>query len=373
MERVLYVTGLQKGGGIQTYVNNIQKYMNRDKYVIDFAVGWKDRNLPSESTYISEAVERGSKIYYLPNRRDGLLRSFYIWDKFYREHSEYRIIHIHASSLANAVPLYTAYRNKIPVRIMHSHNIKEGGLKFNQVLHKFHRRNINKWATNYMADSFAAGEWMFGEFVEKNDIRIMSLGIEAADYKYDELQRKRIRSELGIEDNYVIGNVARFHPQKNHLFLLDIFARFAQKYSNSVLLLLGDGAESDRIKKRISELGLDEKVILAGRADDKEWMSVFDIFAFPSLYEGFGIVVIEAQASGLRCVVSEAVPEEAVMTDLVKRIPLEEDMWITELEPFNFYERKKYNEIVRHSKYNVEEAAEMIAKEYDEALVKYVK
>ena len=162
-----------------------------------------------------------------------------------------------------------------------------------------------------------SGKWLYGE---KNKSRFIMLNnaIDAASYTYDLSKREELRRQLGLADKLVIGHVGRFNPQKNHPFLLDIFAALLKKESNAVLLLVGGGVGMSKMQEKVQELGIAEHVRFLGvRSDVADLMQAMDVFVFPSLYEGLGIALIEAQAAGLPCVVSDTIPHEAYLTDLV--------------------------------------------------------
>ena len=162
-----------------------------------------------------------------------------------------------------------------------------------------------------------SGKWLYGE---KNKSRFIMLNnaIDAASYTYDLSKREELRRQLGLADELVIGHVGRFNPQKNHPFLLDIFAALLRKEPNAVLLLVGGGEDMLKIQAKAHALGIAEHVRFLGvRSDVADLMQAMDVFVFPSLYEGLGLVLIEAQAAGLPCVVSDTIPREAYLTDLV--------------------------------------------------------
>lgn len=196
-----------------------------------------------------------------------------------------------------------------------------------------------------------SGKWLYGE---KNKSRFIMLNnaIDAASYTYDLSKREELRRQLGLADELVIGHVGRFNPQKNHPFLLDIFAALLKKEPSAILLLVGGGENMLKIQAKAHALGIAEHVRFLGvRSDVADLMQAMDVFVFPSLYEGLGIVLIEAQAAGLPCVVSDTIPREAYLTDLVtaEKLSSSVETWADNiLEKRNFPRTDRRAEIAAH-------------------------
>ena len=181
---------------------------------------------------------------------------------------------------------------------------------------------LNKYANLKFACGEAAGKWLFGN---SNDVYVIKNGIQVKDFLFSEEIRNKVRTELKIQDKFVVGNVARFNLQKNHLFLLDIFNCIAKKKKNAVLLLVGDGEEKDNILKKSNELGILDKVIFLGiRKDVCNILQAVDVFVFPSLYEGLPVSLIEAQASGLKMYISDTITREVNVTNSIEYLSLSE-------------------------------------------------
>lgn len=188
-------------------------------------------------------------------------------------------------------------------------------------------RKIPRYATELFACSKAAGDWMFGGA----SYRVMNNAIDARQFEFNKDISKAVLKELGIlEETFVVGHVGRFFEQKNHTFLIDIFKEIHLRNEKSVLLLVGDGELRKDIEAKVTSLGLENHVIFAGvRNNVHELLQAMDVFVFSSLYEGLGIVLIEAQAAGLPCFASDIMPEECEVTNLLNRISLTEpaDVW----------------------------------------------
>lgn len=315
--RVLHVLNSLSSGGAESFIMNVYRNIDKSKVQFDFLLRSNQNNL-----YIEEVERLGGKVYILPDFPRHILKNYKELKEFFTLHEEYKIMHVHANSLLYIKPLKVAMDNKVPVRIIHSHNTRSRNNLFYGALHAWNKRKINKIATHLFACSEDAGKWMFGE----NKFKVIHNAVDLENFTYNLQDRANIRKEFGIENKYVIGHVGRFAKQKNPIFLLEIFKAIKELNSDAVLLLVGTGEMEQAIKKKASQLGVMEDIIFAGvRTDIPQIMSAMDVFLFPSLYEGLAIALIEAQASGLNCVTSEkVVPSKVNVTGLVKYIPLDQ-------------------------------------------------
>jgi len=188
------------------------------------------------------------------------------------------------------------------------------------------RHKILKYSTDLFGCSKEACEFLFGErCFNDNRVRIINNGIETENFVFNEEIRVKMREELGIKDStIVVGHVGRFSYPKNHDFLIDIFKKVNEKNRNTLLLLVGDGNLREAIERKVEYLGLSNRVIFAGiRSDVADVLQAMDIFVFPSLYEGLPVTLVEAQASGLPCVISDNITKQVQITDLIHPVSLE--------------------------------------------------
>ena len=329
--RILHVLGALNRGGTETMVMNLYRSMDRNKIQFDFMI-----HTTVHCDYTDEILSLGGKIYSVP-RYTGKNHFYYKkeWKAFLKEHPEYHILHGHVRSTA---AIYLKIANQFGlITIAHSHSTSSG--KGIAALVK----NIMQLSIRYTADylfacSLNAGEWLFGkEATKKENFYEIKNGINVEKYKFNTIMRKSVRKKFGFEDNQlVIGHVGRFCYPKNHEFLVDIFNEVHKERSDSILLLVGDGELRKKIEKKVEKLGLKKSVIFTGvRNDVPDLMQAMDVFVFPSYYEGLGIALIEAQASGLPCFTSEnTVPKEtALIIDLVHFVQLEKPAkdWCAEI------------------------------------------
>lgn len=347
--RVLHIVTYMGRGGLETMLMNYYRNIDRDKVQFDFLV-----HRDFEADYDPEILALGGRIYHVSRlvpwsgayRRE--LKAFF------RGHPEYQVVHVHQDCLSS-VALQCAKECGIPVRIAHSH-ITSQDMNLKYPIKMFYKHRIPAYATELMACGEDAGKWMFGGA----DFHVLPNAIDAAAYAYNPEKRAEVRAAFSVAENeLLVGHVGRFSHQKNHFFLLEIFAA-VQKLTAAKLLLVGDGELRHDIEKKIQELGLTDKVILTGvRSDVAELLQGMDVFAFPSNYEGLGIVAIEAQAAGLPCLISDKVPIECKKTPLVKQLPLAAgaETWAKEILAAAKTERYNTTELIRQAGFDIAENA----------------
>ena len=286
---------------------NYYRHMDRNRVQFDFLVHRQER-----AAYDDDIGSLGGKIYRLPRLVPWSKSYLSALNCFFDEHPEYKVIHVHQDCLSSAI-LKVAAQHNVPVRVAHSHSANQDkNLKYPIKL--WYKRFIPQYATNLFACGKDSGDWMFGGA----PFQIINNAIDVEAYAYNPTKRQEMRRQLGLENELTIGHVGRFNQPKNHPFLLDIFAALLQREPNAVLLLVGGGEDMLKIQAKAQMLGIAERVRFLGvRSDVADLMQAMDVFVFPSLYEGLGIALIEAQAAGLPCVVSDTIPQEAYLTDLV--------------------------------------------------------
>lgn len=322
--RVLQVVTHMERGGLETMLMNYYRNMDRSKVQFDFLV-----HRPYRSAYDDEIEELGGIIHRLPTLVPWSRTYRKALKRFFTDHPEYRIVHVHQDCLSSVI-LKAAMKCGVPVRIAHSHSSSQDkDLKYPIKL--FYKRFISKYATDLFACGKQAGDWMFGGA----PYQIINNAIDAPLYRYDPETARRVRENLSIpQESLVVGHVGRFSWPKNHSFLVEIFEQIHEKTPGVRLLLVGEGDLRPQIEEKVKCLGLEKNVIFTGvRGDIPDLLQAMDLFLFPSLYEGLPVTMVEAQAAGLPCYVSENVPAECKMTQLVRFISLERTAceWATEI------------------------------------------
>lgn len=348
--RVLHVLGGTALGGAESRIMDLYRQMDREKIQFDFLVhsgalkrAGDDASKREPQFYDEEIKKMGGLIYALPKFK---AYNYFAYrkaaDDFFSKHHEFRVVHGHMTSTAS-IYLPIAKKYGIPVTIAHARSAGvDSGAK--GALTRMLRKNLYKKTDYCFACSEAAGISAFGQKrVDEGKVRIIYNAIDARRFAYSPEARRGMRTELNIEDKLVIGHVGRFSPPKNHDYLIDIFAALCAVRDDAVLILLGDGAGRERIEEKCGRLGLSDKVFFMGnRADTEDYYQAFDIFILPSLYEGLPGVLLEAQAAGLRCLVSDTVTREAKATELVTYLSIKSPAseWVKEILKCEKYDRR---------------------------------
>ena len=314
--KVLHVLGRLNYGGIETLIINIFKRIDRTKVQFDFVVHTDDKgNLEDE------VIRLGGKIFRVSRYR-GTNHYRYIneW-KILFENNSYDIVHCHIRSTAMFV-LQIAKQFGI-VTIAHSHNTSSGKGILGTVK-RLYQLPVRYIADYFFACSLSAGIWEFGKKVcNGNKFYVLKNAIDLDKFTYNEETRNEIRKTYNLDNKFVIGNVGRLVPQKNQIRLLSIFKEVLKLQKNSFLLIIGSGSLRNDLKRKCKKLEISNNVLFVGASSCvNKYLQSMDVFLFPSLYEGLGIVTIEAQANGLPCIVSDAIPSEAFVTDMIEAVPL---------------------------------------------------
>lgn len=302
-------------GGSETFLMNLYRNIDRHKIQFDFVVH------TNEICDFDQEIERlGGIIYRIPPISKHPIKN--IKSLIYiLKNNQYDTIHRHTNSSIVFTDLLVAKIMGIKNRYAHAHSNQSQKAKF---IHKLCRPLLNALATKKFACSQSAAEWLFGRRNIKK-VKIIYNAIDIEKYLFSEKERRMIRNQNKVEDRIVIGNVGRMEKAKNHLFIIDVFYEIQKKNDNYVLWLIGDGSLKEVVQKKVRNLKLEDKVIFWGiRNDVNKLLKGMDIFLFPSIYEGLGISLIEAQMSGIKCFVSEAIQEEAIITERVRRLKLDE-------------------------------------------------
>lgn len=303
--RILQVVTNMDRGGLETMLMNYYRHMDRQRVQFDFLVHRTPRG-----AYDDEIEAMGGKIYRLPRLVPWSASYRRALGRFFDEHPEYTVVHVHQDCLS-AVILKAAKKHGVKTGIAHSHNANQDrNLKYPIKL--FYRRFIPKYASHLFACGESAGRWMFGGA----PFDIVANAIDAEEYAFDDAKRAAARKALGIgDDEFVVGHVGRFMPQKNHGFIVEVFTELLKMCRRARLLLVGDGELRGSIEDKLRTAGIADRVIFTGvRPDIPELLSAMDAFILPSLYEGLCIAAVEAQAAGLGCVISDRVPGECEVT-----------------------------------------------------------
>ena len=313
-------------GGAETFLMKVYRELDKTKYQIDFAVGTKEKGF-----YDEEIIALGGHIHHISPKSEGLFKNFGEIKQLVEKNGYNYVLRVSQHSLS-ALELYAAKRGGAKVRAFRSSNSSTtaGGGK-DLILHKMCSFMPKIYANVRIAPSTEAADFMFGRnCVKKGKAAILHNAVDLSVFRYGGDDSSKIRQEFGLEDKLVIGHIGRLNHQKNHKFLLDVFAKIKEKEDKAVLVLVGKGELENEIKAKVDDLGLSNSVIFTGvRSDIPALLSAMDVFVFPSFYEGMPNTVIEAQATGLPCIIADTITREADITGLVRYMSLDEtaDEW----------------------------------------------
>ena len=272
--------------------------------------------------YDDELIDNGCRMIHIPAPSSGYLRFYRKLIQLIRE-NHYDVVHAH-TMFSCGWAMLAAKQCGVPVRVAHAHSaLNDGRSVKKSVYEQLMRRLILRNATDLVACGDAAGIRLFGRTAyEKRGKKILN-GIDVDQFSYSEEARNRIREELQIRDAFVIGHVGHLAQVKNQAFLIRLMPQILQKKPNAVLLLLGEGEDRPKLEQMIQEAKLKDRVIMTGNVRNvSDYLSAMDVFAFPSIYEGMPLSIIEVQANGLPCVISTGVPRDVYLTDLIKPLAL---------------------------------------------------
>ena len=219
----------------------------------------------------------------------------------------------------------------VPIRIAHNHSVPSGKEPQRDVLKYFLRIFARVFPTEYFACSEKAGRWMFGnKNYDRNKVVIIKNATEFERFRPSVTEIEKLKSKLGLNGKFVIGHIGRFTFAKNHEFLLNVFKKISEVRNNAVLLLVGDGELNQAIHDSVKKKGLEKSVVFVGQVTNPElYYRLADVIVVPSVFEGLSLTTVESQIAGVPVVVSEAIPEEAIISDGVARLKLEDENWVT--------------------------------------------
>ncbi|WP_024345678.1 glycosyltransferase [Lacrimispora indolis] len=357
--RVLQITSINIYSGVASVVMNLYRYMDKSKIQFDFMT-W---NIEPGNNYQSEIEIMGGRIYELPYYKVDLSGFCKRIDQIMKS-GDYQMVHAH-ESVISLLPLYYARKRHIPYRIAHSHNpTMETPIK-NKIV-ALCRPLFKKYATNFFACSVESGDFLFGV---KADTHVLNNAIDTKKFSYHWETREKVRKQLGLEDSFVVGNVGRLCLQKNQSFLIDIFYELQKEKDNAKLIIVGEGELREELEGKVNGYNIADKVLFLGlRKDIDELYQAMDVFILSSLFEGLGLVLVEAQCSGLTCFMSDTVNKKVKVSDYIYEMSIKENpkSWAREILSctFNNNERGKGSEYVKFHGYALEETSKQMLNFY---------
>ncbi len=350
-----------ESGGIESFLCNILCRMDPEKVCADVVV-----SCLKESIFTERMRACGIQFRELSGNQRSILQNGRLFFRLLKE-QKYDVVHFHLFQGFSLRYVYLAKKASVPVRIVHSHNtaLRNSVAKpLKLCIHHVAKHLFARFATDFWACSSEASDFMFPKR-EAKSFRWIPNGIRTEQFRFNEDVREEVRNEFGLSNSFVIGNIGRLCYQKNQLFLVDVFAEVLKHRPESRLLLIGVGNTEAALRARARKIHIEDRIIFYGvSAHPEKLLWAMDVFAFPSRFEGLGIAVVEAQATGLPVVCSAQIPKEALVTALVQRIALHEGagrwaaMLLADRDPT--CEREAYAEFVRQSGFGISDTATLI-------------
>lgn len=372
--RILQVLTIMNRGGAETMIMNYYRAIDRTKIQFDFLL-----HRPEEGAFDKEILALGGKIYRMPAISPN---NYFTYKKqldlFFTEHNEYKIIHSHLNALSYII-LGVAKKHHIPVRVAHSHlaveplAIKKIFKKNTDILatvkdtiQSLIKNKVRRNATHYFSCGLKAGIWLFGE-QNSSKIIVINNAIDASLFTYNPIIEEEAKKSLHLEGKKIIGHVGRFNEQKNHFFLIKIFNEILKSNKEYHLVLIGDGNLKELVEKETVKLEIKKNVHFLGLQENIPFLlQAFDLFLFPSLYEGLPVTLVEAQASGIKVITSSTVTKEVAITDLITFVNLNksEKEWAKIVLDSEVTKKKNTFQLIVDNNYDIFENANKLQNFY---------
>jgi hypothetical protein len=365
--RILQFVPIMQPAGIENFIMNLYRNINREEIQFDFVVHSQKRGF-----YDDEIEKLGGKIYRFTYKDDkNFLKYVKDLNEFFIKHKEYKIVH---GNMQSMMPVYLniAKRHNVPVRIAHAHNSDYEKTIKGYILHMLSK--FSKYQSNVnFACSDKAGEYLF----KNRKFIFIPNAINTERFKYNEQARKKIRRKLGIDENtLLVGNIGRFELQKNHERVIEIFHELIKEKIDAKLILLGEGKLENKIREKVKKIKLDNDIIFEGvKKNTEDYYSAMDLFLFPSLYEGLPVTGIEAQTSGLVCVMSNSITKEVNIIDQIDYLDLKEPncIWAEHIKKY-IKNNESINRVESYKKISKTDFdIKYAAKKMEQLYIKYLK
>lgn len=363
--KILHVVGQLTMGGQETMVMNFCRHMDKEDLQFDFLVYGDEVGV-----FEDEAEAMGGKVIHTDPMNEIGYKKFVInLNNIFEKFGPYSAIHCH-TSLNSGVVLKVATKHNIPIRIAHSHTTKPGK---NVTIPFFMYSILMRWyitnkATHLVACGRDAGNYLFGSSPFSKKGILINNGIVTEKFQIDSELRKKTRNEFDLDAaDLVVGHVGRFSEEKNHDFLIRVFKEVSTEISSSKLLLIGIGPLQEKIIEQVKVLGIADRVIFANQREDiPALLQSLDVFVFPSIFEGLPVSLVEAQASGLPCIISDAVTSEIKITNLAEFMSLELSVkeWAEAIISKRKYKRVDVTQEVIRNGYDIQEVCKKLKKIY---------
>ena len=366
MVRILQFAIAASQGGYTQYITNIWRCMDKSKVHFDFVTFSKTVD------FAEEFINDGCQVYQISAYPEEDMETF-IAEFGSVLNQKYDAIEIHTSFWKSTIVEKMAKEKGVKV-IVHAHSTGISKAKSADEEAKLLKRHIEikrkidaSLADYFFACSQSAADWLYGEAIPKDKIKFINNTINTDRFAFSPESREWIRKQLKLQNKFVIGHVGRLEREKNQQFLIEIFAEIHMEINHAILLMVGDGSLREDLEKIVWKLGIVDSVIFVGKkADTESYYQAMDVFVLPSLLEGFPLVLLEAQCSGLECICSEGVPQEALIIERTERIPLSNrEKWVQKIKRASYQKvREDSSKIIMMKGFDTNQQIKEIEKIY---------
>lgn len=359
MKKILIIAGNLYIGGAEKVARDIGLLADREKFAFDYLV-YGD----TVGAYEAPLTALGYRIFHAPKPSEGYWHHLRDLISLIKREG-YSVVHAH-TMFSCGWAMLAARLCGVPVRVCHAHSaLADGTAIVKTIYENLMRSLILTCSTDLVACGVRSGERLYGKAAFRKRGQLVLNGIDVPDFAYDGVKRDTIRHALCIEGRWIIGHAGHLADVKNQSFLLELMPLILELRPNALLLLLGEGADRPRLEQKIRDMELSDHVIMTGNvANVPDYLSAMDVFVFPSLFEGLPLTILEVQANGLPCVISDTVPEDVFLTDLLHPMSLSapKGQWVSQICAMHRPQPEAYNRALRNSDYAVEKA---VGKIYD--------
>lgn len=340
-------------GGMENYVMDLYRHCDHQKLQFDFI-----NSNQNAMAYRDEILSMGGRIFNIPLLRDGMAAHYKGLHYVYSSTHYLGAYFQSALKMKNLDFFKFAKRYRVPLRMLHSHNSTEDSPSlFDQLREKNVDRIIDRYVNMYLACSKEAGKWMFGE----RPFTVIPNSIDTDKFSYQPYLRKKIREKYHLQGKLVLGTVGRLTEAKNPFYIMQIFSELKKQNPNVAFLHVGDGPLMERLKKKAVELNIKDDYFFIGQSDQVvDFLNAMDVFLLPSRYEGFPIVLVEAQSTGLPCFVADNIPVECRLTDDMYFIGIDNppSTWAAQINQIFPCPRKDQSATVADAGYDIHRTAQ---------------
>ena len=360
--KVLIIAASLKIGGAEKVARDIALYADPQRYEFHYVVFGNQ-----VGAYEQQIREKGGEIFHLAEPSESYPKFMRSMRKLLKEH-RYDVVHAH-NMFNCGLTMLAAKLAGVPIRVTHSHSaLNDGGGMVKKAYEAVMRTLILTCSTDLVGCGVKAGQRLFGEKAFAKRGQLILNGIDVAAFAYDEEKRAAIRAQLGVGERLILGHCGHLLEVKNQSFLLDLMPLVLEKKPDALLLMLGEGPDRPMLEQKIRDMGLQDHVIMTGNVSNvADYLSAMDVFVFPSLFEGLPLSLLEVQANGLPCIVSDGVPEDVFLTDLIRPLSLKQEKkaWLEEILAASRGDAQRYHCELRNSAYAVQVAMGKVYQIYD--------